>query len=330
MHTSEKTNTMKPQKSLLIRYGNVITLLVILAFIMQGCGPDKKAKTQEIKAEKPNENIHITTEIMDFKCPDTILSGWNTFIYHNNSSESHFFLLDKYPEGKTIQDTKKEVFPPFDRGMDLINVGKSEDGFTEFGKLPEWYFEVVFSGGSGLVSPHKSSITTVKLEPGYYIMECYVKMPNGKFHSSMGMAKPIIVSEEKSGHEPPIATTTITISSTEGINYSGTIRKGEQIFAVEFKDQITHENFVGHDVNFVKLADTTKLDDLEKWMNWADPKGLITPAPEGLIFLGGVNDSPAGSVGYFKVDIEPGNYAFISEVPNTVKKGMLKTFSVSE
>lgn len=65
-------------------------------------------------------------------------------------------------------------------------------------------------------------------------------------------------------------------------------------------------------------------------MNWADPKGLISPQPKGIIFLGGVNDMPAGSTGYFTADLSPGKYAFISEVPNALSKGLLKTFEVAE
>ena len=122
----------------------------------------------------------------------------------------------------------------------------------------------------------------------------------------------------------------LTISSTEGINYEGVIQQGEHIFSVEFKDQITHENFVGHDVNLVKIKDDFDISILESWVNWSDPKGLITPAPEGVTFLGGVNDSPAGSVGYFYANLEAGTYAFISEVPNTLKKGMLNVFTISD
>ena len=321
---------MKTLQPFSVNYSKVIFSLFISIMILQGCGPDKKTKAQEKVVPKDEGTIEIITTVMDFKSPDTIPYGWNTFKYHNKSSETHFFLLDKYPEGKTIQDTKTEVFPPFDKGMDLINEGKSEEGFAEFGNLPAWFFEVVFSGGSGLVSPRKSSITTLKLEPGYYIMECYVKMPNGKFHSSMGMAKPIVVTNKKSSNAPPTVTTSIKVSSTEGINYNSPITKGAQVFSVEFLDQIAHENFMGHDVNLVKLTDIANLEDLESWMNWADPKGLVTPAPEGVTFLGGVNDSPAGSIGYFKVNLEPGHYAFIAEVPNALKKGMLKTFTVQE
>ena len=65
-------------------------------------------------------------------------------------------------------------------------------------------------------------------------------------------------------------------------------------------------------------------------MNWADPKGLIEPAPSTITFLGGVNDMPAESRGYFVATLEPGKYALISEVPETIRKKMLKTFVVSK
>ncbi|WP_340075952.1 hypothetical protein [Leptobacterium sp. I13] len=301
-------------------FDSLALLTLSMAFIvLQSCNPNKKDST-----------IEIITEVMDFQTADTIPSGWNTFKYINNSTETHFFLLDKYPEGKTIENAEKEIAPPFQNGMDLINEGKTEEGFAEFNKLPSWFFEVVFLGGSGLVSPKNSSLTTVKLEPGYYIMECYVKMADGTFHSTMGMVKPIIVTNGDSGNLPPEATINISISSTEGIVYDAPIEKGMQVFAVQFKDQIVHENFVGHDVNLVRLDDTANLEALENWMNWADPKGLITPAPEGVTFLGGVNDMPAGNTGYFQVNLEPGNYAFVSEVPNSLKKKMLRTFEVLE
>ncbi|MBV1887937.1 MAG: hypothetical protein KUG51_01475 [Urechidicola sp.] len=300
---------------------SLTSLLSISLFAIISC---------DSKKEKENNVIEIVTEAMDFQTIDTIPSGWNTFKYINNSSETHFFLFDKYPVGKTILDTEKEVGPPFQKGMDLINKGKSEEGFAEFNKLPAWFFEVVFSGGSGLVSPNTTSLTTIKLKPGYHIIECYVKMQNGMFHSNMGMAKEIFVTDKSSESTPPKASINITISSTEGISYDNTITKGSQIFSVHFNDQIAHENFVGHDINLVKLDKNANLKELEKWMNWADPRGLITPSPNGVRFLGGVNDMPTGSTGYFYVTLEPGDYAFISEVPSSLSKNMLITFTVSE
>ncbi|WP_250437104.1 hypothetical protein [Hanstruepera flava] len=280
--------------------------------------------------QKPKNVIDIVTRSMEFICADTIPSGWNTFRYDNKSNETHFFLLDKYPEGKTVENAITDVAPVFEEGMGLINAGKAEEGFAAFGKLPEWFGEVIFSGGSGLIAPKHTGMTTVKLLPGYYIMECYVKMPNGKFHTSMGMAKPIIVVEKDSGNQPPEPTINITLSGEEGISYDQGITKGKQIFSVFFKDQKQHENFVWHDINLVKLESHASEDALEAWMNWSDPKGLITPVPNGITFLGGVNDMPAGNTGYFYADLKPGKYAFISEVPNTKSKGLFKAFEVAD
>jgi uncharacterized membrane protein YwzB len=305
-------------------------IISILFLSFQSCRTDNKHKNNEQAKLKKDNVIEIITEAMDFQTVNEILSGWHTFRYINKSDEAHFFLLNKYPEGKTIKDGEHEVSTVFQKGMDLINEGKSEEGFLEFNKLPAWFFEVVYSGGSGLVSPGQTSETTIKLDPGYYVIECYVKMANGKFHSAMGMVKELVITKNSTPNFELTPDIKISISSTEGIVYNDTISKGKQIFSVHFKDQIAHENFVGHDVNLVKLSENANLEALEKWMNWADPKGLITPVPEGITFLGGVNDMSAGSTGYFTVTLESGNYAMIAEVPNSLSKNMLKTFVVSE
>lgn len=318
-----------------MKTNSFIVFSVCMLFLFN-CKNEKQVENKgELLAQveetnKASENvIDIVTRSMEFQSVDTISSGWNTFRYQNLSNETHFFLLDKYPEGITVENTLADVAPVFSEGMDLINKGKPEAGFAAFNKLPAWYFDIVFSGGSGLVAPHHTAVSTLYLKPGYYIMECYVKMPNGMFHTLMGMAKPIIVTKEDSGVVPPEATVNITLSGETGITYDTEIKKGKHIFPVFVKDQKAHENFIWHDVNLVKLDPDANEDHVEAWMDWSDPKGLITPVPKGVTFLGGVNDMAAGSTGYFHVDyLQPGKYAFISEVPNSKRKGLFKVFMV--
>lgn len=310
-----------------------ITLLLIFILALAGlqsCKSNKKKISNDLVEARHQNVIEIITENMEFQMPDTIPSGWNTFRYKNLSPQTHFFLVVKYPEGKTLEDAKTFVTPLFTSGMKLINEGKPEEGFAEFGKLPEWFSEVVSLGGSGLISPGHTGETMIKLDPGYYIIECYVKMSNGVFHSSMGMAKALIVSDLDSKNKELTADIAIDISSTAGIEFNNSITSGTHIFSVSFKDQIVYENFVGHDINLVKLDETADLKALEQWMNWTDPKGLIEPAPNGITFLGGVNDMPTGHKGYFTIKLEPGQYALISEVPNALSKNLLKTFVISE
>ena len=323
---------MRTFKNYIVKATSIGMFIIVSStfLFLQSCKDDKKETQHEtVIAEKENV-IEIITKNMDFQMPDTITSGWNTFRYKNLSPQTHFFLVDKYPEGKTSEDAENLVAPVFDSAMKLIMNGKIEEGYAEFAKLPEWFGEVVFVGGSGLLSPNQIGETTLNLKPGKYIIECYVKMSNGVFHTSMGMTKDIVVSNTNSGNNALTSDIDISISSTDGIVFNDSISSGKHIFSVLYKDQIVHENFVGHDINLVKLDENANLEDLENWMNWADPKGLIEPAPNAVTFLGGVNDMPAGDKGFFTAKLESGKYALISEVPNASSKNMLKTFVVSE
>jgi len=292
--------------------------------------PDNNQEEPTQNEAQKSNHVEIITEAMEFQMPDTIPSGWNTFIYRNLSVQTHFFAIEKYPDGITLDDVKRLVIPYFDSGMKLINEGKSEEGFAEFRKLPDWFSELKMLGGGGLISPGLVTETMIYLKPGNYFIECYIKMNDGVFHSSMGMIREFVVSEFDSGNEELKADVIIEISSTEGIVFNDSIAPGRHVLSVFFKDQIVHENFAGHDINLVKLDDSASLEELESWMNWVDPKGLIDPSPTGITFIGGVNNMPAGSKGYFTVVMEPGNYVLISEVPNALSKNMLKTFTVAE
>ncbi len=325
-----------------VRFTPTILLMgLFVLFVTVACKSDKKETSpasatettpddlEEAAASKDNA-IEIVTKSMDFQMPDTIPAGWNTFRYKNQSPQTHFVLIDKYPEGRGSEDAEKIIGPIFDQGMKLIMEGKAEEGFAEFGKLPEWFSEVVFMGGVGLVSPGQVAETTLHLKPGNYMLECYVKMENGIFHTSMGMTKDIVVSESDSGIAEPEADVAIEISGTEGMVIKDSMGPGWHTFSVLYKDQKAHENFVGHDVNLARLEEGGSLEALEQWMNWADPKGLIEPAPGGIVFLGGTNDMPEGSKGYFRADLKPGNYVLISEVPAPSTKNMMKTFTISD
>jgi hypothetical protein len=118
----------------------------------------------------------------------------------------------------------------------------------------------------------------------------------------------------------------INIGSEGGMKVAGEPSAGPQTVAVNFEDQLVHEHFLGHDVHLVRLTPETDIENLIAWMNWSLPAGLQTPAPAE--FLGGVNELPAGVTGYFKVNLEPGDYAFIAEVPAADEKGMFQRFTV--
>ncbi len=301
----------------------------LLAILVSGCTPTEESAEQP--ADVPTQVVELTIEGLTINGPDEIPSGWTTFRVTNNSAMTHFVLLDKMPDGKTVAD-HREIARIFQEGMDLLNNDQPEEAFAAFGELPEWFSEIVFSGGPGFLGPGQTLETTLFLEPAVYVAECYVKT-DGIFHSynpaegAYGMVHQFTVTDETSDVEPPESTIMLTISSEQGILGSGDVEAGEHTVAVYFEDQIAHENFLGHDVHLVRLEDDTDVESLQSWMNYLLPNGLETPAPAK--FIGGTNEMPAGNTAYFSATLKPGRYAWISEVPDPAKKNMYVEFHVN-
>lgn len=302
-----------------------------LMFLLQGCLENQKKKEAKlISAPVDNTSgiVKVRTLGMEFNTKDTLSAGWNTIIYTNESEEVHFLLFDLYPTGKNLTDTKKDILPPFENGMKLIMEGNMDDAILAFGELPEWFQQVKYKGGTGLISPGKTAKSTVYLEPGLYIMECYVKMADGTWHTSHGMYKQIIVTDNRTLLQPTKATAEINISSTKGIVVKDSLSSGQQSFKVLFEDQKVYEHFLGHDINLVRYDDSAELPELLEWMNWMNPMGLRSPAPKGFTFLGGMNNLPGGATGYFEAELTPGNYILVSEVPDADDKELYYKFSI--
>ena len=269
--------------------------------------------------------VEVIAADFAFEAPSEIPSGWVTFRMRNEGKEHHFFLLSRLPDGKTFEDYKEEVGTPFDTVWHALMTGavdKAEAGQMLGGLLPEWYASVRQMGGAGLVAPGRSVRTTVNLEPGTYVMECYVKTADGTFHTSLGMMLPITVTGVPSGGSAPDAGIEITLSNFQ-IAVEGEVTPGEHTVAVHFEE---HPEFgLGNDVHVVRLDDGVSVDEIVPWMDWMNVDGLREPAPA--VFVGGTQEMPVGYTAYFTVELEPGRYAWISE--STAGLGMVKEFTVN-
>lgn len=277
---------------------------------------------------KEENIIEVTTTGMDFALDAELKSGWNTFKYNNNSGEVHFFILEKLPDSIRLKNYEEELIPVFKEGFNLALENKLEESKKSFEKIPAWFSKVELSGGVGLVSPNNSGTTSIYLAPGYYAMECYVRMSDGIAHVFHGMLKEIHVTDKKNNHEEPVANYNVSISSTEGIVCSDSITAGTRVFKVNFKDQKMYEHFMGHDVNLVKVDNNANIDELVTWLNVADLNTFRNPAPKGFTFLGGVEDLGNNKSGYFTANLTKGNYVLIAEIPDAKNRKMLFHFKV--
>ncbi|MFB6272463.1 MAG: hypothetical protein ABEL51_06170 [Salinibacter sp.] len=260
-----------------------------------------------------------------FDAPDRIGSGWTTVRFHNEAEETHFAFLYRLPEGKTHEDVLAETAPPYDHVLQQRQAGKLDKQAaleTLFERLPEWSTGITAMGGPGLVAPGRTAQATMRLEPGTYVMECYVKTPHGHFHAAHGMSQELTVTDSDSGGSPPEADVGITLANGE-IAVKGTMTPGEQTVAVRYREH-PEGRILGNDVHLARVGHETDMEAVATWMDWLNVGGLKAPAP--VEFLGGVHEMPAGQTAYFTVDVKPGRYAWIAEQP--ADQGMWQTFSV--
>jgi hypothetical protein len=265
--------------------------------------------------------------------------GWTAFEFKNETEHTHFAYLAKLPQAAIdaaggrdlLEFYVEQVTEPFQGFMDLL-LGKEPRHPIVF---PEWFADVLPSGGPGLASGGETAVTTVNLEPGEYIVECYVKNDEGEFHSYLGMIDLLTVTSGRFDTPKPEATLELSVS-TDGFDVETDVRPGRHTVAVTFEDQTIYDNLIGHDVHLIRLDEGTTAEDVNGWMDWRDAGGLASDGTEPGTFLGGVDTittpdllaGTASETAYVHVTLKPGDYAWVAEVPNPASKGLLTAFSV--
>lgn len=301
-------------------------------FLLQGCDQGQKVKeeTATVPVAQPNV-VEIRAVGMTFEGSSEIPSGWTTFKFVNASSMIHFAMIDVPPEGVTAQIFTDTVGQYFQDAMDGMNAGDEEAVNAAFGKFPAWIGDLGRHGGPGFLSPGLTGETIVYLEPGNYFFECYVKT-NGVFHTTspgdgkIGMMLEFTVTDEKTDAPEPTASATLAMSNSGMEIVDGALKAGTNTIRVDFVEQQALPSFVGNDVHIMRVENDESISKASAWLDWRTKDGLEDPSP--VIFLGGINDMPEGSHSYFTVDLQPGTYAFIAEVPNPQEAGFVLPFTV--
>lgn len=306
---------------------SALTVLCLAAsMISSGCSDEPPVPTETVSVEPETSTqetdsgaaeasppvIEVATTEYAIEMPDAMTTGWNTFDFHNRGDQTHFVLMYRLAEGKDIEDQLAHVVPAFGPLMDGLRSGeltKEDIGPFLTEHVPEWGLQMTYVGGAGLLAPGRSTRSTFFIDqPGTYLVECYVKAPNGAWHTSMGMLHQVTV-EEGAGNDPPSADTVIEVNAA-GVDAPEVISAGRHTFRVNLDAQAP--GFMPFDLNLARLAADTDLDALIFWMDWSNVGGLRAPSP--VEFLGGVEHMPAGSHGFMTVDLEPGDYLWISEI----------------
>ena len=307
----------------------------LLLLALTGCGDQPESAGTSADVMDPQTStaanvVEFRAVGMTFEGPSTQPAGRTTFRFENSSGMLHFGMLDFPPPGITAAQLDP-VMTLFQVAMDAMNAGDQDAANAAFAQFPAWMADLGRRGGPGFLSPGLTGETTVFLEPGFYILECYVKS-GGRFHTTSpgpgiyGMIFEIEVTEETTGAVEPEANATVVIRNNGFRHTDGEFIAGRNTIRVVFEEQQAFPSVVGNDLHIMKMESDEHLEAVANWMDWRKPRGLETPAPA--TFLGGVNDLPAGSTAYVTVDLAPGDYAFIAEVPDPVGTGLVMPFTI--
>ncbi|GGD67792.1 hypothetical protein [Croceicoccus mobilis] len=284
------------------------------------------------QSDGPAVNVlELGIDGMSFVGPNEIKSGWTTVRVTNDSGLTHFGLVYRLPDGVTAQMLSDEVVKPIQHSLTANIEGRTEDAARIAATIPVWIGDITYMGGPGMMSDGVTGEATMFLTPGNYIVECYVKT-NGVQHNyhpepgMHGMVLPLTVLEEEGGMAEPEANVTLDISNGGYRIADGAFQPGENSVRVNFVEQRLYNNFVGHDAHLFRIDGDTDVDRAATWVDFFPNDGQQTPAPAH--YVGGIHDMPEGSTGYFKVDLAPGEYGIVAEVPDAQETGLFTTIEV--
>jgi uncharacterized cupredoxin-like copper-binding protein len=239
-----------------------------------------------------------TVHAKDFafvSAPDTLPAGWTTFHFVNDGQTLHHMQIVRLDSGKTASD--------FSAAMSK-------------GPPPAW---VVFKGGPNAPNPGAFSHGAVNLEPGNYVMLCFVDIPDHVAHLTKGMIRPFTVVASSAAGTEPASDATIALS-----DYTFTVT-GLKAGSHTFK--VTNNGPQPHEVEIVRFAPGKSMKDLAAWATT-----FQGPPPGDAI--GGVVILMSGGSATFTADLTPGNYGFLCFVPDAkdgkphMQHGMAKEFKV--
>jgi hypothetical protein len=249
----------------------------------------------------------IAIEAVDFsfKMPETLQAGWTRVKLTNSGAEPHhvqFLLLNTGVTMEQFQEALKQGEGP---ALALVQA----------------------EGGVGSVAPGGSAEVALNLPAGEYVVICLVPSPSDNLpHFAKGMIHHITVGPAagSAGAEPKAALD-ITLRDF-GFDMPDSLPTGMQVV------KVTNQGPEWHELNILRLAEGKTLADVQAFFKGEGPAGPppFTPA-------GGINGLGVGGSGYMLLNLEPGNYVAICNIPSAANQGaphfmlgMIKEFSIGK
>jgi hypothetical protein len=253
--------------------------LAAIAVLLSACGGDSPGNAVELRGDE-----------YSYVLPETIEGGWTTLEFRNTGREPHEFALAKLGAGKTMADVQRYLSDPQSQQQ----------------PPPDW---VEIRPGIPTLDAGEEAALTQELEPGRYLLLCFLDAPDGKSHIEHGMVRTFEV-EGDAGAEAPDPDVTLMLG---GNLATPKLEAGERTLELRNDGDAPGSVFL----TAFEAGKTEK--DLTRW----EESGMQGPAPAR--FLGGAIDVPPHSSVYYRVTLEKGRtYTLLDD-----ERGIQRTFTPS-
>jgi hypothetical protein len=259
---------------------------------------------QAPRVDGPNV-VTITTTEYAFGMPDTIPAGLTTFRLVNQGNELHHASLVRLGGGRSMADFQ----------VGLAAAMKSH------APPPSW---MAFVGGPNAVTLGDTGVATQMLQPGSYVVVCWIPTLDGVPHVMKGMLHPltVIAAATPSPAVEPAADVTMKLTDYDFV-LSQPLTAGRHVVRVE------NAGAQAHEVVIAALAPGKSLKDFIAW----EAGGEKGPLPTSQ-WLGGVTTLDAGGHSQFATTFAPGSYLLLCFWPDAkdgkphIVHGMAKEISI--
>ena len=219
-----------------------------------------------------------------FRSPQSVPAGTITFRLTNDGREVHHLWIVRLDEGKTPSD--------FMRAMNAWGSAL---------KMPAWALDV---GGPNNVGAGQTAEGTMTLDPGTYMLVCWVQSPDGRPHVMKGMVKALhVTAQGAAAPAEPKADVVMTLDDYS-FTVSSPIKAGRRTIRFENRANQSHEAVIA------RLLPDKSLTQAIVWMN----EGQAGPTPVEM--LGGASGIAKGRHMFITADFTPGTYVLLCFIPD--------------
>jgi uncharacterized cupredoxin-like copper-binding protein len=276
----------------------IVPMLIMPAAVAIVLGCQMAVPAKPVATPAAARIIELQASDFAFEAPENLTAGLNTIRLTNMGQEPHHAQLLRLNDGVTFDQLMSTFQQEGEGALRLVSL----------------------AGGAGAIDPSGTSEVTLDLQPGTYVLACFIAGADGVPHLAKGMLKPLVVNAGNTGQAAPEVQGTFTARDF-AFDMPETLPAGKATF------KVVNNGPQFHELNILKIAPGKAAEDVLIWAQ--NPTG----APP-FQAVGGMNGLGPDGVGYMTVDLQPGTYLAICNIPDPAsghshaELGMIRKFTV--